>query len=67
MNEQSTWNLTYLFVRGKVLIKQLKFTHIPDQSQKADILTNALPTSRFEELRSKLTTCEFAQITHSAS
>lgn len=59
--------LDLFFVREKVLIKQLKVIHIPDQSQKADILTNALPTSRFEELRSKLTMCDSAQITHNAS
>jgi len=49
--------LDLFFVREKVLQKQLLVSHVPGQFQVADIMTKALPPTRFEALRSKLTVC----------
>lgn len=55
------------FVRQKMFNKQIKVTDVPCQSQNADILTTTLPPSKFEELKSKLTVCDSAQIVHNAT
>ena len=47
--------LDLFFVREKVLNKQLQVVHVPGHLQCADVLTKALPPSKFEDFRTKLT------------
>jgi hypothetical protein len=45
------------FVREKVVIGQVRVIHVPTTSQFADIFTNGLPFSVFNEFRSSLNIC----------
>ncbi|CAH9101651.1 unnamed protein product [Cuscuta europaea] len=47
------------FVREKVLLKQLTVYHIPSLHQIADVLTKPLSSSRFIDLKTKLSVIEY--------
>lgn len=53
--------LDLFFLREKVLQKQLHVSYVPGSAQYADIMTEALPPSKFEEFRIKLTVYDSLQ------
>lgn len=47
-------SLDYHFIRERVKTNSLQVAFIASQDQKVDLLTKALPTARFLQMRSKL-------------